>query len=127
MLTRSAPAPQWPVDEWERLDRYLIFGKERDATMRDAHVLRDRLEADGPRVVRRIVELISMGRVVSEEPCRAALALCATLGNEATRTMAREATAELAALEILQGGERGAVALFGAAAPHRRVPCVHVA
>ena len=34
-----------------------------------------------------------MGRVVSDEPCRAALALCATLGNEATRTMAREATA----------------------------------
>ena len=68
-----------------------------------------------------------MGRVVSDEPCRAALALCATLGNEATRTMAREATAELAALEILQGGERGAVALFGAAAPHRRASRVQLA
>jgi hypothetical protein len=122
LLTRSAPAPQWPVDEWERLDRYLIFGSERDMP-----VLRDRLEADGPRVVRRIVELISMGRVFSDEPCRAALALCATLGNEATRTMAREATAELAAPGILQGGERGAVALFDAAAPHRPVSRVAVA
>jgi hypothetical protein len=122
LLTHSTAAPNWPVDEWEQLDRFLIFGGERDA-----HVLRDRIEADGPRVVRRVVELISLGRVVSDEPCLTALAMCATLGNEATRTMAREAAAELGAFEIHQGGERGAAALFGAAAPHRRASRVPVA
>ena len=80
LLTHSGAAPNWPADEWERLDRYLIFGGERDANMRDVPVLRDRLEADGPRVVRRIVELISMGRVVSDGPCLTALAMCAALG-----------------------------------------------
>ena len=121
LLTRSAQAPQWPVDEWEQLDRVLIFGEH------DAHVVRSRIAVDGPRVVRRVIELITLGRVVSDEPCRAALALCAKLGNEATRTMALEASAELDAYETHQGGERGAVAWFGAAAPHRRASRVPVA
>jgi len=90
LLTRSAEAPQWPVDEWERLDRYLIFGSERDM-----HVVRGRIEADGPRVVRRVVELSVLGRVVSNKPCLRALAMSLTLGNKATRVMAREAVREV--------------------------------
>ena len=91
LLTRSAEAPQWPVDEWERLDRYLIFGSERDM-----HVVRGRIEADGPRVVRRVVELSVLGRVVSNTPCLRVLAMSLTLGNTATRVMAREAAPEVA-------------------------------
>jgi 60 kDa SS-A/Ro ribonucleoprotein len=91
LLTRSTDVPQWPADEWERLDRYLIFGGERDA-----HVVRGRLAADGPRVVRRIVELSAMGRVVSTDPCLMVLAMSLTLGNKATRVMAREAAPEVA-------------------------------
>ena len=91
LLTRSAEAPQWPVDEWERLDRYLIFGSERDM-----HVVRGRIDADGPRVVRRVVELSALGRVVSNKPCLRALAMSLTLGNMATRVMAREAAPEVA-------------------------------
>jgi hypothetical protein len=91
LLTRSTEAPQWPVDEWERLDRYLIFGSERDM-----HVVRGRIEADGPRVVRRVVELSALGRVVSNKPCLRALAMSLTLGNKATRVMAREAAPEVA-------------------------------
>ena len=30
LLTHSGAAPNWPADEWERLDRYLIFGSERE-------------------------------------------------------------------------------------------------
>jgi len=91
LLTRSAEAPQWPVDEWEQLDRYLIFGSERDM-----HVVRGRIEADGPRVVRRVVELSVLGRVVSNTPCLRVLAMSLTLGNKATRVMAREAVREVA-------------------------------
>jgi len=127
LLTRSAEAPQWPVDEWERLDRYLIFGSERDM-----HVVRGRIEADGPRVVRRVVELSVLGRVVSNKPCLRALAMSLTLGNKATRVMAREAVREVtrtqgelrkleqhvntmrgeaggATRDFHRGGERGAV------------------
>ena len=91
LLTRSAEAPQWPVDEWERLDRYLIFGSERDM-----HVVRGRIEADGPRVVRRVVELSALGRVVSNTPCLRVLAMSLTFGNAAARVMAREAAPEVA-------------------------------
>src|SRR5262252_1514614 len=91
LLTRSTEAPQWPVDEWERLDRYLIFGSERDML-----VVRGRIEVDGPRVVRRVVELSVLGRVVSNTPCLRVLAMSLTLGNSAARVMAREAAPEVA-------------------------------
>jgi len=138
LLTRSTDAPQWPVDEWERLDRYLIFGSERDT-----QVVRGRVEADGPRVVRRVVELSVMGRVVSNKPCLMVLAMAFALGNTATRVMAREAAPEVArsqdelrkieqyvntvrggafgaTRDVHRGGERGAAVLFGAAVPHPR-------
>jgi hypothetical protein len=141
LLTSAASAPSWPADEWERLDRFLIFGNDRGT-----RVLRGCVETDGPRVVRRVVELSTLGRVASNGPCLTALAMCVTLGNEATRGMALEAVPEVArtpgelgtfeqSLEstrgeqsgatpgIQRGGERGAVALIDAAAPHpRRTP-----
>jgi 60 kDa SS-A/Ro ribonucleoprotein len=138
LLTSAASAPSWPADEWERLDRFLIFGSDRGT-----HVLRGCVDTDGPRVVRRVVELSALGRVASNGPCLTALAMCATLGNGATRSMALEALPEVARTRrelhtfeqylestrgeqpdvtpgIQRGGERGAVALFDAAAPHPR-------
>jgi hypothetical protein len=141
LLARTADAPNWPADEWERLDRFLIFGGERGT-----HVLQGCIEIDGPRVVRRVVELSTLGRVVSNETCLTAIARCVALGNEATRSMALEAVPEVArtrgelrTLEqmiaeqtrgeqshvmpvLQQEGERGAVARFYAAAPHAAAP-----
>jgi hypothetical protein len=141
LLTRTADVPNWPTDEWERLDRFLIFGSERGT-----HVLRGCIDIDGPRVVRRVVELSTMGRVISNETCLTAIARCVAFGNEATRSMALEAVPEIArtrgerrtleqmileqqrgeqsrAMSVLQQeGERGAVALFYAAAPHAAAP-----
>src|SRR3954471_14191759 len=71
LLTRSSDVPNWPADEWERLDRFLIFGGERGT-----RVLRGCIERDGPRVVRRVVELSTMGRVASNDACLMALARC---------------------------------------------------
>lgn len=134
LLTRFTEVPQWPADEWERLDRYLIFGSERDM-----HVVRGRIEADGPRVVRRVVELSTLGRVVSNKPCLRVLAMSLTLGNAAARVMAREAAPEVArtpdalrkveqyvntmrgtALGVAQGTKRGGGR--GAAVPSVRSP-----
>ena len=91
LLTRPADAPRWPADEWERLDRYLIFGDERDM-----QIVRGCIDVDGPRVVRRVVELSAIDRVVSNEPCLTVLAMTAVLGNTAVRAMALEAVPEVA-------------------------------
>src|SRR4051812_24459731 len=137
LLARASDLPKWPADEWERLDRFLIFGGQAGT-----RALQGCIGTDGPRVVRRIVELSSLGRVVSNGSCLTAIARCVALGNEATRSMALEAVSEVArtrgelrtlermiaehtrgeqshAMSVLrQEGERGAVALFDAAAPH---------
>jgi len=128
LLARASDLPNWPADEWERLDRFLIFGGHAGT-----RVLQGCIDTDGPRVVRRIVELSSLGRVISNDACLTAIARCVALGNEATRSMALEAVPEVArtrgelrtleqAVErlrgeqsramsgIQRGGERGAVA-----------------
>ena len=97
-------APVWPATEWERFDRFLIFGSERGAyfmrerqlTVENATDVLACIAADGPRAVRRIVELSALGRVMSNDTCVFALALAATFGNAATRTMALEAVPEVA-------------------------------
>lgn len=104
LLARAADLPMWPANEWERFDRFLIYGSERGTyymrkrTLSVEHAANARacISADGPRAVRRIVELSAMGRVVSNEPCLFALAMCAAFGNEAARTMALEAVPEVA-------------------------------
>lgn len=103
-VARANDLPAWPANEWERFDRFLIYGDERGtyylrarkpALERLADV-RTCIATDGPRAVRRIVEVSTLGRVVSNEPSIAALAMCAALGNSATRTMALEAVPEVA-------------------------------
>jgi len=104
LLARTADAPVWPANEWERFDRFLIFGSERGTyymrkrtlSVERAANARACVAADGPRAVRRIVEVSAMGRVVSNEPCLFALAMCVVFSNEATRTMALEALPEVA-------------------------------
>ena len=113
-------APVWPATEWERFDRFLIYGTERGSyfmrermlTVENAVDVLACIAADGPRAVRRIVELSAMRRVMSNETCVLALVMCAAFGNEATRTMALEAVPEVAH----DDGE--AVALLEAAVSH---------
>lgn len=115
-------APVWPATEWERLDRFLIFGSERGTyfmrarqlTVESAKDVLTAIAADGPRVVRRIVELSAMGRVMSNDTLVFALALAAAFGNEATRTMALEAVPEV----VRDGSGCEAVAAWHAAASH---------
>lgn len=113
-------APAWPATEWERFDRFLIFAgergtyfmRERKLTNEQDATLRACIAADGPLAVRRIVELSAMGRVMSNETCVFALAMCAALGNTATRTMALEALPEVVR------NSRGTVVSLYATVPH---------
>jgi 60 kDa SS-A/Ro ribonucleoprotein len=103
-VPNSAGGCAWPVDMWTRLDRFLIFGSERGTyyireralTIENAANARECIAEDGPRAVRRIVELSAAGRAPSNDPALFALAMCAGLGNDATRAMALEALPEVA-------------------------------
>jgi len=161
LLVRTSNAPVWPANEWERFDRFLIYGTERGTyfirkrklSMEQATNARARIVEDGPRAVRRIVELSVADRVMTNETCLFALAVCVAFGNDATRIMALEAMPEIVRgdgeakafakylqdLESMrgethdaaQGVQRGsgceAVALLCAAASHTLVCALAVA
>jgi 60 kDa SS-A/Ro ribonucleoprotein len=103
-VPNSAGGYAWPVDEWTRFDRFLIFGsergtyyiRERTLTAENAMNVRQCVEDDGPRAVRRIVAISTAGRAPSNDPALFALAMCAGFGNDATRAMALEALPEVA-------------------------------
>ena len=103
-VPNSAGGYAWPVDKWARFDRFLIFGsergtyyiRERTLTVENATNARECITEDGPRAVRRIVEISAAGRAPSNDPALFVLAMCAGLGNAATRTMALEALPEVA-------------------------------
>ena len=161
LLVRTPNAAVWPANEWERFDRFLIYGTERGTyfirkrklSVEQATNARARIVEDGPRAVRRNVELSVAGRVMTNETSLFALAMSVAFGNEATRTMALEAMPEVARtdgeaeafakylqdLESMRGGthddaqgvQRGsgceAVALMCAAASHTLVRDLAVA
>ncbi len=86
----------WPVDDWARLDRFLILGSEggtyyiseQKLTLETAQTVVRCVAADGPRTVARIAEISQAGRAPKNDPAIFALALAAKLGDEATRKSA---------------------------------------
>lgn len=94
----------WALDAWGRLDRFLILGTEggtyyvSEQELNDDHVdtVLACLELDGPRVVERIATISREGRAPKNDPALFALALCASVGDEATRRLALLALSEVA-------------------------------
>ena len=89
----------FPVDDWTRLDRFLILGSEagsyyaspRKLTRDSAEAVLRCLAADGARAVARIVEVSEAGRAPKQDPAIFALALAASIegeGGDATRRAA---------------------------------------
>jgi len=86
----------WAVDDWARLDRFLILGSEggtfyvseQKLTRDNAQAVLRCIAADGARVVARIVEISQAGRAPKNDPALFALALAAKLGDEPTRRAA---------------------------------------
>lgn len=95
-VPNSAGGYAWPVDDWTRLDRFLVLGsekgtyyiQERALTQENAKAVIRCIDADGPRTVARIVEISQAGRAPKNDPAIFALALCATLGDDATKAAA---------------------------------------
>jgi 60 kDa SS-A/Ro ribonucleoprotein len=95
-VPNSAGGYAWKVDDWMRLDRFLVLGseggtyyiKERALTVENAEAVGRCIDVDGVRVVNRIVEVSVAGRAPKNDPAIFALAMAAKLGNDATRAAA---------------------------------------
>ncbi|WP_437619148.1 TROVE domain-containing protein [Sorangium sp. So ce1151] len=99
----SAGGFVFALDEWARLDRWLILGAEggtyyateRKLTVENARAVGDCLAADGPRAVQRIVDISGSGRAPKSAPAIFALAMAAADAKVETRKAALGALPEV--------------------------------
>jgi 60 kDa SS-A/Ro ribonucleoprotein len=94
----------WAVDDWTRLDRFLILGteggsyyaSEQALTIENAEAVRRCLVADGVRAVQRVVEISTAARAPKNDPALFALAMAASLGPAETKQAALAALPQVA-------------------------------
>ena len=94
-VPNNAGGHWYAVDDWAKLDRFLVLGSEggtyyvseRKLTLDNAEAVLRCLDADGPRAVRRVVEISQAGRAPKNEPALFVLAMAAA-SSEATRKAA---------------------------------------
>jgi len=92
------------IDDWKRLERFLILGTEggtyyvdeRKLTKENAEAVLRCIKSDGKRTVAKIVEISDAGRAPKNDPALFALALAAKLGDTETRQAAYEALPKVA-------------------------------
>jgi 60 kDa SS-A/Ro ribonucleoprotein len=95
-VKNSAGGYAWAVDDWVRLDRFLVLGcegptyyaSEKALTFENALAVQRCLRADAARAVARVVEISEAGRAPKNDPAVFALALAASRGDEAARGLA---------------------------------------
>ncbi len=92
------------VDDWIRLDRFLILGteggtyyqSEQKITKKNAQAVVRALSVNGQKVVRRVVEISESGRAPKNDPALFVLAMASCLGDEPTRKLAFESLSKVA-------------------------------
>lgn len=95
-VQNSAGGFSWEVSKWTQLDRFLILGSEGGSyyateqvlTAENAKNVLDCINEDGPRVVRRVVEVSDRGLAPKNDPALFVLALCSASKNSETRALA---------------------------------------
>jgi len=103
MVANSAGGAAYPVDDWKKLERFLILGSEggsyyateRALTRESASATVACLAADPQRAIDMIVQISDSGRAPKNEPAIFALALGAASENEAARAAALAALAKV--------------------------------
>ncbi len=98
-VPNSAGGFAWKVDDWMRLDRFLILGSEKGTyyisekalTLENAAAVKRALELDGKRVVQRVIDVSEAGRAPKNDPAIFVLAMASKLGDDSTRKAAYEA------------------------------------
>jgi 60 kDa SS-A/Ro ribonucleoprotein len=95
-VENSAGGYAYAVDKWTRLNRFLILGSESGSyyisqaklTKENADTVVACVKEDGLRTVNVIVGISQDGRAPKNDPAIFALAICASLGDDATRKSA---------------------------------------
>jgi 60 kDa SS-A/Ro ribonucleoprotein len=95
-VPNGAGGHAWEVDDWARLERFLILGSEggsyyaceRKLTVENAEATLRCIGHDGTEAVRRIVAVSTAGRAPKNDPAIFALALAAAAADPVTRRMA---------------------------------------
>lgn len=95
-VPNSAGGYSWQLDDWARLDRFLVLGSEggtyyigeRELTVDNASIVQRCIAADGLRTLDRIVAISDSGRAPKNDPAIFSLAMAAKLGDETTRRAA---------------------------------------
>ncbi|MDB4961298.1 MAG: RNA-binding protein [Myxococcales bacterium] len=95
-VPNSAGGHAWQLDDWARLDRFLVLGceggtyyvGERELTIENAKIVQRCIAADGVRTIDRIVAISDAGRAPKNDPAIFSLAMAAKLGDEPTRRAA---------------------------------------
>jgi 60 kDa SS-A/Ro ribonucleoprotein len=91
----------YKLDEWARLERFLILGADgntyyvgqKDLLLKNASLVTKLIAEDGPRVVLKVVEISTSYRAPKNAPAVFVLALAAQLGDSETKRIARQALA----------------------------------
>lgn len=95
-VKNSAGGYSWGIDDWGRLDRFLILGSEggsyyaseKELTIKNAEAVLRCIKADSARVVNRVVEISEAGRAPKNDPAIFVLAMVAGMGDEKGRQAA---------------------------------------
>lgn len=103
-VPNSAGGYAYPVDNWVKLDRFLILGTEggsyyateQKLTKQNLDAVAQCVKEDGIRAVNRIVEISDAGRALKNDPALLALAYAASEGNADTRTLALASLSKVA-------------------------------
>src|SRR3954453_19800497 len=91
MVPNSAGGFAFAVDQWKRLERFLVLGAEggsyyageRDLVVENCEAVRECLAEDAARTVRTIGEVSDQGRAPRNDPAVFALAMAAGMGHTA--------------------------------------------
>ena len=103
-VPNSAGGYAFAVDDWKRLERFLILGAEggtyyigqHKLVKENAEAVLRCIKADGRQVVNTVVEISEAGRAPKNDPALFALAMCAGLGDKRTRQRAFTALPKVA-------------------------------
>ena len=98
-VQNSEGAFVWSVNDWDRLNRFLILGAEggtyyvaeRDLVKSNHDAILKCIQSDGKRTVAAIVDVSVKGRAYKNDPAIFALALCSAHGDAATKEAAHKA------------------------------------
>lgn len=103
-VPNSAGGFAWKVDDWKRLDRFLILGSEGGSYYANERKLtKDNIESvmncifsDGQRVINRVVEISEAGRAPKNDQALFVLAACSASKDQSVRMSALEALPSVA-------------------------------